>query len=78
MSEQKVEMQTAKPEKTQQQPASNRSRVIMRRIWDGWIRLYLARLIWAFLLMAIVAGTASAYPLLTRYIFNVLADAAGG
>ncbi|MGB2462630.1 MAG: ABC transporter ATP-binding protein [Candidatus Puniceispirillaceae bacterium] len=74
MSEQKVEMQTAKPEKTQQQPASNRSRVIMRRIWDGWIRLYLARLIWAFLLMAIVAGTASAYPLLTRYIFNALAD----
>ena len=46
----------------------------MRRIWDGWIRRYLARLIWAFLLMAIVAGTASAYPLLTRYIFNALAD----
>ena len=74
MSEQKVEMQTAKLEKTQKQPASNRSKEIMRRIWDGWIRRYLARLIWAFLLMAIVAGTASAYPLLTRYIFNSLAD----
>ncbi len=74
MNEQKVEMLIAKPEKTQQQPAVNRSSMIIRRIWYGWIRRYLTRLIGAFLLMAIVAGTASAYPLLTRYIFNGLAD----
>ena len=35
---------------------------------------YLGRLLVAFLLMAIVAASASAYPLLTRYIFNALAD----
>ena len=35
---------------------------------------YLPRLIGALLLMALVAGTASAYPLLTKYIFNALAD----
>ncbi len=63
-----------KLEKMQQQATGSRSYVIMRRIWDGWIRRYLARLIWTFVLMAVVAGTASAYPLLTRYVFNALAD----
>jgi subfamily B ATP-binding cassette protein MsbA len=46
----------------------------MRRIWQGWVLPYLPRLIGALLLMALVAGTASAYPLLTKYIFNALAD----
>ena len=50
------------------------SRTILLRLWQGWVRPYLGRLIAAFVLMAIVAGSASAYPLLTRYIFNALAD----
>ena len=50
------------------------SRVILRRLWTGWVRRYLGRLLLAFGLMAVVAGSASAYPLLTRYIFNALAD----
>ena len=50
------------------------SRTILLRLWRGWVRPYLGRLITAFVLMAIVAGSASAYPLLTRYIFNALAD----
>ena len=48
--------------------------VILRRLWTGWVRRYLGRLLVAFGLMAIVAGSAAAYPLLTRYIFNALAD----
>ena len=50
------------------------SRTILLRLWRGWVRPHLGRLIAAFVLMAIVAGSASAYPLLTRYIFNALAD----
>ena len=50
------------------------SRTILLRLWRGWVRPYLGRLIAAFVLMAIVAGSASTYPLLTRYIFNALAD----
>ena len=50
------------------------SRTILRRIWTGWVRRYLGRLLLAFALMAVVAASASAYPLLTRYIFNALAD----
>ncbi len=50
------------------------SRAILRRIWTGWVRRYLGRLLLAFALMAVVAASASAYPLLTRYIFNALAD----
>ena len=55
-------------------PKSLSNKVIMRRIWQGWVAPYLPRLIGALLLMALVAGTASAYPLLTKYIFNALAD----
>ena len=54
------------------------SRVILRRLWTGWVRRYLGRLLLAFGLMAVVAGSASAYPLLTRYIFNALADGRAG
>ena len=50
------------------------SRAILKRLWQGWVRPYLGRLLIAFALMAVVAGSASAYPLLTRYIFNALAD----
>ena len=50
------------------------SRDIIRRIWQGWIAGYLPRLITALLLMVVVAASASAYPLLTKYIFNGLAD----
>ena len=46
----------------------------MRRMWQGWIARYLPRLIAALLLMVIVAASASVYPLLTKYIFNGLAD----
>ena len=56
------------------QPQSMSNKIIMRRIWRGWVVPYLPRLIGALLLMALVAGTASAYPLLTKYIFNALAD----
>ena len=55
-------------------PKSLSNKIIMRRIWQGWVVPYLPRLIGALLLMALVAGTASAYPLLTKYIFNALAD----
>ena len=50
------------------------NRDIIRRIWQGWIAGYLPRLITALLLMIVVAASASAYPLLTKYIFNGLAD----
>ena len=50
------------------------SRTILKRVWAGWVRPYLPRLIGAFLLMALVAASAAAYPLLTKYIFNALAD----
>ena len=55
-------------------PQSLSNKIIMRRIWRGWVVPYLPRLIGALLLMALVAGTASAYPLLTKYIFNALAN----
>jgi subfamily B ATP-binding cassette protein MsbA len=55
-------------------PQSMSNKIIMRRIWRGWVVPYLPRLVGALLLMALVAGTASAYPLLTKYIFNALAD----
>ena len=50
------------------------NRDIMRRMWQGWIARYLPRLIGALLLMVLVAASASVYPLLTKYIFNGLAD----
>ena len=50
------------------------NRDIIRRIWQGWIAGYLPRLITALLLMIVVAASASASPLLTKYIFNGLAD----
>jgi len=50
------------------------ARAILGRLWAGWVRRYLGRLLTAFALMAVVAASASAYPLLTRYIFNALAD----
>lgn len=43
-------------------------------MWQGWIARYLPRLIGALLLMVLVAASASVYPLLTKYIFNGLAD----
>ena len=55
-------------------PVRPDSRAILARLWQGWVRPYLGRLLLAFLLMAIVAASASAYPLLTRCIFNALAD----
>jgi subfamily B ATP-binding cassette protein MsbA len=54
------------------------NRDIMRRVWQGWIASYLPRLIGALLLMVLVAASASAYPLLTKYIFNGLADGRAG
>ena len=55
-------------------PKSLSNKIILRRIWQGWVVPYLPRLIGALLLMALVAGTSSVYPLLTKYIFNALAD----
>ena len=40
-------------------PKSLSNKIIMRRIWQGWVVPYLPRLIGALLLMALVAGTAS-------------------
>ena len=54
--------------------ATQSPKYLTRRLWQGWVRRYFTKLAWTFVLMAIVAGTASAYPLLTRYIFNALAD----
>ena len=50
------------------------NRDIIRRIWQGWIVGYLPRLIGAFLLMFVVVVSASAYPFLTKHIFNGLAE----
>ena len=55
-------------------PETLSNKIIVCRIWRGWVAPYLPRLIGALLLMALVAATASAYPLLTKYIFNALAD----
>ena len=46
----------------------------MRRMWRGWIVGYLSRLYGALFLMLLVAASASVYPLLTKYIFNGLAE----
>lgn len=54
------------------------NREIIRRIWRGWIAAYLPRLIGALLLMVLVAASASVYPLLTKYIFNGLANGRAG
>ena len=54
--------------------ATQSPKYLTRSLWQGWVRRYFTKLAWTFVLMAIVAGTASAYPLLTRYIFNALAD----
>ncbi|MEK9962574.1 MAG: ABC transporter transmembrane domain-containing protein, partial [Rhodobiaceae bacterium] len=64
----------SRPSASNAPPATPDSRAILRRLWGGWVRPYLGRLLVAFALMAVVAGSASAYPLLTRYIFNALAD----
>ena len=50
------------------------ARAISARLWQGWIRRYLPRLIGALVLMALVAASAAAYPMLTKYIFNALAN----
>ena len=50
------------------------ARAIVARLWQGWIRRYLPRLVGALLLMALVAASAGAYPVLTKYIFNALAN----
>ena len=62
---------------TETQRPKQVNRDIIRRIWQGWIAGYLPRLITALLLMIVVAASASAYPLLTKYIFNGLADGRG-
>jgi len=65
---------TTTPTQTQPKRAQGSAGMILRRLWTGWVRRYLGRLMLAFGLMAVVAASASAYPLLTRYIFNALAD----
>ncbi len=54
------------------------NREIIIRIWRGWIATYLPQLFGALLLMVLVAASASVYPLLTKYIFNGLADGSAG
>ena len=46
----------------------------MWRIWRGWIAKYLPRFYFALFLMVVVAASSSAYPILTKYIFNGLAE----
>ena len=55
-------------------PRTTDGRALAGRLWTSYVRRHLARLVLAFALMAVVAGSAAAYPLLTRYIFNALAD----
>ena len=55
-------------------PRTTDGRALAGRLWTRYVRRHLARLVLAFALMAVVAGSAAAYPLLTRYIFNALAD----
>ena len=50
------------------------NRDIMWRIWRGWIAKYLPRFYFALFLMVVVAASSSAYPILTKYIFNGLAE----
>ena len=67
---------TDHPQSAQDAPgtAPADGRMVMRRIWSGWVRPHIGRLIGALVLMAVVAASAAAYPLLTRHIFNALAD----
>ncbi len=48
--------------------------MVMWRNWSGSVRPNIGRLIGALVLMAVVAASAAAYPLLTRHIFNAVAD----
>ena len=54
------------------------NRQIFNRMWQGWVRRYRGQLAGTIALMAFVAATAAAYPLLTKYIFNALADGRAG
>ena len=45
---------------------------IMGRLWRDWVAIYRGRIIFALLLMVVVAATSSAYPALISEVFNRL------
>lgn len=51
-----------------------RTKVLAGRVWRTWLRPQWKRIIVAFALMAAVAATTSAYPLLIERAFNMLAE----
>ncbi len=54
--------------------SSNSSVNILRRIWETWGRKQLTLIIFCNLLMVVVAGCTSLYPIAIDYAFNVLAE----
>lgn len=51
-----------------------RTRVLAGRVWQTWLRPQWKRIVVAFALMATVAATTGAYPLLIQRAFNMLAE----
>ena len=51
------------------------ARDIIARLWRDWVRVYRRQIAIALALMAVVAGTSSAYPALISEVFNKLQDA---
>ena len=58
------------------QGAEQETKQIIARLWAEWIAHYKGRIIFALLLMVIVAATSSAYPALISEVFNRLQDEA--
>ena len=58
------------------QGAEQETKQIIARLWAEWIAHYKGRIVFALLLMVIVAATSSAYPALISEVFNRLQDEA--
>lgn len=62
-------------ESKQAQPQEDKAaRAVIARLWRDWVAPYRGRIIFALLLMVIVAATSSAYPALISEVFNRLQD----
>ena len=48
---------------------------LLIRLWRDWLRQHLLRIVWAILLMVVVAGTSAAYPKLIELAIDMLSKA---
>ena len=48
---------------------------LLIRLWRDWLRQHLLRIVWAILLMVVVAGTSAAYPKLIELAIDMLSRA---